>query len=126
MNRFILCVYCVLAIIILQSCASENESIKEGCINKNTLRVVVFIAESSLPKGKINKDTISKEALKIADNRCQSIIASALMMHNKKFESLDTYVMSWKIGLVEKRADGHVVGVDYTLCDEITSLLQCK
>ncbi|MCX8123382.1 MAG: hypothetical protein N3F66_04370 [Spirochaetes bacterium] len=126
MVRFLFYVNLLLVIIILQSCASENESIKEGCINKNTLQVVVFIPQSSLPQGKKDKDIIVKEALKISDKRCEAIITGALTMNNKTFESRDAYVVSWKIGLIHKKPNGHVVQVDYTLRDEIASLLHCK
>jgi len=110
----------------LQSCSSNSENIKkEGCIDKNTLRIVVFFTESALPAGKLNKDIISKEAVKIAEQRCNTIITNALAINKKQIQSAN-HVVSWKLVLVEKKNNGYMGIVDYTLHDEIASLLQCK
>jgi len=126
MKRFIVYISCTLAFIFLQSCSSDSENIKkEGCIDKNTLRVVVFISESTLPAGKLNKDMISKEAVKIAEQRCNAIISNALAINKKQIQSAN-HVVSWKLVLVEKQNNGYMGIVDYTLNDEIASMLQCK
>ena len=126
MKRFIVYISCTLAFIFLQSCSSDSENIKkEGCIDKNTLRVVVFISESTLPAGKLNKDMISKEAVKIAEQRCNTIISNALAINKKQIQSAN-HVVSWKLVLVEKQNNGYMGIVDYTLNDEIASMLQCK
>jgi hypothetical protein len=126
MKRFVVYFSFTLAVIFLQSCSSDSENIKkEGCIDKNTLRVVVFISESTLPAGKLNKDMISKEAVKIAEQRCNTIITNALAINKKQIQSA-SHVVSWKLVLVEKQNNGYMGIVDYTLCDEVASLLQCK
>lgn len=126
MKRFLIYFSLTLAFIFLQSCSSDSENIrKEGCIDKNTLRIVVFFKESTLPSGKLNKDTISKEAVKIAEKRCNTIISNAMAIHKKQIQS-DNHVVSWKLVLVEKKNNGYMGIVDYTLHDEIASLLQCK
>ena len=126
MKRFVVYFSFTLAVIFLQSCSSNSENIKkEGCIDKNTLRIVVFFTESALPAGKLNKDIISKEAVKIAEKRCNTIITNALAINKKQIQSAN-HVVSWKLVLVEKKNNGYMGIVDYTLHDEIASLLQCK
>lgn len=126
MERIVVFFYCIFAVILLLGCSSDSENIrKEGCINKNTLRIVVFLSKSSLPAGKINNDIISKEAVKIADQRCHTIINNALALNKKQHQS-ESYVVSWKLVLVEKKKDGYMGIVDYTVHDDIESLLQCR
>lgn len=117
----------MLVFIFLQSCSSDSENIrKEGCIDKNTLRIVVFLTESMLPAGKLNKDAISKEAVKIAEKRCNTIISNAFSINKKQSIQSDSHIVSWKIVLVEKKNNGYMGIVDYTLDDEVASLLQCR
>jgi len=126
MKRFIVYFSFTLGFIFLQSCSSDSENIrKEGCVDKNTLRVVVFLTESTLPAGKIKKDTLSNEVLKIAEKRCSTIISNAMAINKKQIQSAN-HVVSWKLVLVEKKNNGYMAIVDYTLNDEIASLLQCK
>lgn len=126
MKRFIVYFFFLLVVIFLQSCSSDSENIKkEGCIDKNTLRVVVFLAKSTLPAGKLNKDTIAKEVVKIAQMRCNTIIINALAINKKQIQSAN-YVVSWNLVLVEKQSNGYMGIVDYTLNHEVASLLQCK
>ncbi len=127
MKRNIVYFCCMLSIILMQACSSDSEKIKkEGCINKNTVRIVVLLTKNSFPAGKLNNDTLSKEAVKVADQRCKAIISNAMAMNKSEFVQSDSHVMSWKLVLVEKRKDGYMVIVDYTLDDEIASLLQCR
>ncbi len=127
MKKGIVYFYCVFALILLQSCSSDSENIrKEGCINKNTVRIVVLLTKNSLPTGKLNNDIVSQEAVKIADQRCQTIISNAMAINKKQYVKSDSHVVSRKLVLVEKRKDGYMVIVDYTLDDEIASLLQCR
>lgn len=126
MKRFIVYFSFMLVVIFLQSCLSDSENIKkEGCIDKNTLRVVVFLAKSTLPAGKLNKDTIAKEVVKIAQMRCNTIIINALAINKKQIQSAN-HVVSWNLVLVEKQSNGYMGIVDYTLNYELASLLQCK
>lgn len=127
MKKSIVYFYCMLVFILFQACSSDSENIKkEGCINKNTVRIVVLLTKNSLPKGKLNNDTISKEAVKFAEERCKTIIGNAIAINKKQFVQSDSPILSWKLVLVEKRKDGYMVIVDYTLDDEIASLLQCR
>ncbi|MEJ5361016.1 MAG: hypothetical protein WHV26_03050 [Spirochaetota bacterium] len=127
MKKNILYFFCMLAVILLHACSSDSENIKkEGCINKNTVRIVVLVTKNSLPAGKFDNDTISKEAVKVADERCKTIISNAMAINKKPLVQSDNHVVSWKLVLVEKRNDGYMVIVDYTLDDEVTSLLQCR
>lgn len=127
MKQIIVYFACMLVFIFLQSCSSDSENIrKEGCIDKNTLRIVVFLTESMLPAGKLNKDAISKEAVKIAEKRCNTIISNAFSINKKQSIQSDSHIVSWKIVLVEKKNNGYMGIVDYTLDDEVASLLQCR
>ncbi len=127
MKRCMVYVNCMLAFLLLQSCSSDHAIIrKEGCSDKNTLRIVVFLTESMVPSGTLNKDTVSKEALKIADERCRTIVSSAMAINKNHIVQYDNHVVSWKIVLVEREKDGYIVIVDYVLHDAIASLLQCR
>ena len=108
------------------SCSSDNLIIKEGCIEKNVVRIVVVISENDIQSG-ITKKDIEKEGLLRAEARCIKILKDALRMQNKPEDTInETHIAAKKIVTLEKRKPGFLVVVDCTLTDEVYTALNCR
>ena len=122
-------VYCIAIILCLQyfACSSGSTvTVKEGCIDNNVLRVVVYIPYNELPQRKLASDELLTIALQRSEQRYQQIIVNALQLSGGKRGELSPSYSNRTIALKQKRADGYLIMVDYVLHDEIAQLLQCR
>ena len=122
-------VYCIAIILCLQyfACSSGSTvTVKEGCIDNNVLRLVVYIPHTQLPHEKITSDELLTIALQRSEQRYQQIIVNALQLSGGKRGELSPSYSNRTIALKQKRADGYLIMVDYVLHDEIAQLLKCK
>ena len=128
-NYGVYCVYCIVIILCLHYCACSSGStvtVKEGCIDNNVLRLVVYIPHTELPHQKITGDELLTIALQRSEQRYQQIIVNALQLSGGKRGELSPSYSNRTIALKQKRADGYLIMVDYVLHDEIAQLLQCR
>ncbi len=110
----------------LLSCSSDNLIIKEGCIEKNSIRIIVLISEKEIKSG-ITKKDIEKEGLLRAEARCIKILKDAMRIQNKPEDTInETHIAAKKIVKLEKRKSGFLVVVDCTITDELYTALNCK
>jgi hypothetical protein len=100
--------------------------VKEGCIDNNVLRVVVYIPYTELPQKKLASDELLTIALQRSEHRYQQIIVNVLQLSGGKRGELSPSYSNRTIALKQKRADGYLIMVDYVLHDEIAQLLQCR
>ena len=122
-------IYCIAIILCLHYCACSSGStvtVKEGCIDNNVLRLVVYIPHTQLPHEKITSDELLTIALQRSEQRYQQIIVNALQLSGGKRGELSPSYSNRTIALKQKRADGYLVVVDYVLHGEIAQLLKCK
>jgi len=122
-------IYCIAIILCLHYCACSSGStvtVKEGCIDNNVLRLVVYIPHTELPHEKITSDELLTIALQRSEQRYQQIIVNALQLSGGKRGELSPSYSNRTIALKQKRADGYLIMVDYVLHDEIAQLLQCR
>ncbi|HOF13195.1 MAG TPA: hypothetical protein PLH80_05650 [Spirochaetota bacterium] len=122
-------IYCIAIILCLHYCACSSGStvtVKEGCIDNNVLRVVVYVPYSELPQKKLTSDELLTIALQRSEQRYQQIIVNALQLSSGKRDELSPSYSNRTIALKQKRVDGYLIMVDYVLYDEIAQLLQCR
>lgn len=122
-------IYCIAIILCLHyfACSSGSTvAVKEGCIDNNVLRVVVYIPYNELPQKKLASDELLTIALQRSEHRYQQIIVNVLQLSGGKRGELSPSYSNRTIALKQKRADGYLIMVDYVLHDEIAQLLQCR